>query len=569
MENRVISLLVIALIMCYGLSAAVGFYRDEDWGKQREDPDQEQEEQEQEAMMGDEDWFLLQNSKQVVKTRAGEMRVVKSVGGRIVDKPMHIGFITMEPKSLFVPQYMDSSLILFVHSGEAKVGLIYRDELGERRLRAGDVYRIPAGSPFYLVNTGEGQRLHIICSVDTSESLGMGTLQSFYIGGGYNPASVLAGFDQEILESAFNVTSSELSDFLSRQQDGPIVYVTDSPHPPSLWSRFLELKEHDRLQNMKKMVGFTKEPDHQEEDQSLAWSWRKLLNSVFGSNDKRRDDPDTYKGKGKSHDAYNLFKRSADFKNDYGWSKALDESDYSPLKDSGVGVFLVNLSAGSMMAPHVNPIATEYGIVLRGSGTIQIVFPNGTSAMNTKVQEGDVFWVPRYFPFCQIASRTGPLEFFGFTTSARKNRPQFLVGASSVLRELRGPELAAAFGVNEDRLSRIVHAQRESVILPSVQAAPPYKGEEREPTPEEETGKQTPYKEDERRQEDTRRREDKREQSAEEDERRQPPYKEDERQQSQQEKQRRQPPYGEGDVMFQRLPKVIKSFGNEMVMGFD
>lgn len=116
MGNRVISLLVLALVLCYGLSMAVGFYQDEDrGGRHREDPDQEQEEQE--AMMGDEDRFLLQNSKQVVKTRAGEMRVVKSVGGRIVDKPMHIGFITMEPKSLFVPQYMDSSLILFVHSG--------------------------------------------------------------------------------------------------------------------------------------------------------------------------------------------------------------------------------------------------------------------------------------------------------------------------------------------------------------------------------------------------------------------------------------------------------------------
>lgn len=57
------------------------------------------------------------------------------------------------------------------------MGLIYKDELGERRLKAGDVYRIPAGSPFYLVNTGEGQRLHIICSVDKSESLEFGTLQ--------------------------------------------------------------------------------------------------------------------------------------------------------------------------------------------------------------------------------------------------------------------------------------------------------------------------------------------------------------------------------------------------------
>lgn len=136
---------------------------------------------------------------------------------------------------------------------------------------------------------------------------------------------------------------------------------------------------------------------------------------------------------------------------------------------------------GSMMAPHINPRATEFGIVLRGTGNVQIVYPNGSLAMNTDVREGDVFWVPRYFPFCQIASRSGPMEFFGFTTSARKNRPQFLVGSNSVLRSMRGPELAAAFGLTEERLRNITDAQREAVILPSPMAAPPVKAEE---TPE-------------------------------------------------------------------------------------
>ena len=59
---------------------------------------------------------------------------------------------------------------------------------------------------------------------------------------------------------------------------------------------------------------------------------------------------------------------------------------------------------GSMLAPHVNPRATEYGIVLRGTDRIQIVYPNGTLAMDAKVKEGDVFWVPRYFAFYHIAS---------------------------------------------------------------------------------------------------------------------------------------------------------------------
>jgi hypothetical protein len=119
-----------------------------------------------------------------------------------------------------------------------------------------------------------------------------------------------------------------------------------------------------------------------------------------------------------------------------------------------------------MLAPHVNPRATEYGVVLRGEGVVQVVFPNGSLAMSATVRAGDVFWVPRYFPFCQAASRGAPLEFFGFTTSARRTRPQFLVGASSVLRTMLGPELAAGLGTSQEDLRELLRAQNESVILP-------------------------------------------------------------------------------------------------------
>lgn len=125
-----------------------------------------------------------------------------------------------------------------------------------------------------------------------------------------------------------------------------------------------------------------------------------------------------------------------------------------------------------MMAPHINPRATEYGIVLYGTGIIQVVLPNGTLAMNAKVKEGDVFYIPRYFPFCQIASRSGFFEFMGFTTSARKNRPLFLAGRSSVLNILMGPELAASFGVSVKKMRYVAKAQREYLMFPAEQAAP-------------------------------------------------------------------------------------------------
>ncbi|KAL9252460.1 Vicilin-like seed storage protein-like protein [Drosera capensis] len=446
----------------------------EDWKHEDEDEDEhkhEHEHEEEEGTGGEEMRFLLGEAKRVMSTDAGEMRVVKGYNGkrRFGERGIHVGFITMEPRSLFLPQYLDSDLLLFVRRGEAKIGLIYKDELVERRLRIGDIYRVPAGSSFYIVNVGEGQRLHVICSIDPSRGLGVGTFQSFFVAGGANPASVLAGFDQQTLSTAFNVTIDELREIMTGQEAGPIVYI-DS-RGPRVWSDFLELKDEKKMQQLKELMP---DEDQQLEEQD-QWSLKKMLTTLLlGIGDNRREGGDGGSRKtGGGPDAYNIFDRKPDFRNNYGWSLALDHHEYHPLKKSGLGVYYVNLSAGSMMAPHLNPTAAEYGIVLHGTGTIQIVYPNGTSALNTKVREGTVFWVPRYFPFCQIASRSGPFEFFGFTTSSHRNRPQFLVGANSILQTMRGSEFAAAFGLTTERFREIVDAQRESVIIPTPAAAPP------------------------------------------------------------------------------------------------
>ncbi|XP_062017430.1 vicilin-like seed storage protein At2g28490 [Rosa rugosa] len=454
MGKRVmVSVLVLAIVMCFGVMAmAMSFdHEDEDWRRDHR-------EEEWEGHRRHRHWFLLERSRLLLRTEAGEMRVVRSVGQRMVDRHINVGFLSMEPNSLFIPQYLDSSVVLFVHTGQANVGLVRQHELGERQLKAGDLYRIPAGSTFYLQNVGEGQRLELILSIDTSDSLRMGTLENFFIGGGTYPKSVLAGFDSQVLTSAFNVSSSELRHILTRQQEGPIVSLNNSQSSSNLWTKFLSMKEQDRLQELRKMVDFP-----QEQEQTQTWSWRKLLTSMFGTieNEKRKQNHHEH-----SQKAYNLYARRPDFKNNYGSSLSVDESDYSPLQNSGIGVYLVNLNAGSMLAPHVNPAATEYGVVLRGSGSLQIVFPNGTLAMKAKLKPGRVFWVPRYFPFVQVASNNEQLQIFGFTTSKQPNHPQFLAGSSSVLEALRGPELAAAFGVSEGRLNRFVNAQREAVILP-------------------------------------------------------------------------------------------------------
>ncbi|XP_015162336.1 vicilin-like antimicrobial peptides 2-2 [Solanum tuberosum] len=242
------------------------------------------------------------------------------------------------------------------------------------------------------------------------------------------------------------------------RSSGPIVHLSGS-HDTIIWSNFLDLEPHQRLSHLKRIVNFDEEASLKEE--KSTWSFRKFVFTLLNGEDVIE------RVNHKAPSIYNLYNKKPDFKNDYGWSKKVDSSDYSPLEQSGNDVYLVNLSPGSLMAPHINPSAIEYGIVLRGTGRIQIVYPNGTLAMNAKVREGDDFWVPRYFPFCQIASTNSPLEFFGFTTSAKRNNQQFLLGKNSLMQSLRGPEFAAAFGIDEKRLKRIANAQRQQVILPS------------------------------------------------------------------------------------------------------
>ncbi|KAM3231968.1 hypothetical protein BC332_17085 [Capsicum chinense] len=446
------TLLLLVLVLFYALVSSVGAY----------------EEEESEQRTQGEKWFLLRQLHDVVRTDAGSMRLVKGGyrRGSSLHSPMHIGFISMEPNSLFIPQYLDSDLVLFVQHGQARIGHIYRDKLAERHLKHGDVYTIPAGSAFYLENRAENERLRIICSIDiTSESMGWHAFQSFFIGGGVHPASVLAGFDHNTLSTALNVSTEELNSLLTRQTSGPIVHLSGSHHT-NMWSKFLAQEPHQKLAHLKRIVNFGGESSPKEEE--TTWSLRKFLFNLLNREDVV---------KGVNHKApstYNLYHKKHNFKNDYGWSKNVDECDYSPLKQSGNSVYLVHLSPGSMMAPHVNPTAIEYGVVLKGTGRIQIVYPNGTLAVNARVRQGDVFWVPRYFPFCQIASTNGPFEFFGITTSARKNHPQFLVGRNSLMHSLRGPELAAAYGIGERRLKRIANAQREQIILPSSSSDSPH-----------------------------------------------------------------------------------------------
>lgn len=136
---------------------------------------------------------------------------------------------------------------------------------------------------------------------------------------------------------------------LTRQGDGPIVFLSNTTETdpdrrsPSLWSKFLDMDLPQKTAQMRRIVRIGS-GDDVEEEQSTTWSFRKMVVSFFEWTDRKKDDR-RGASTGKGPDAYNLYDRKPDFKNDYGWSMALDEKDYSPLKHNDIGVYLVNLTA--------------------------------------------------------------------------------------------------------------------------------------------------------------------------------------------------------------------------------
>lgn len=100
-----VTLLILLFVLCHGVTVTMGQFWSTEGEERKEDPPTP------------DNLFLMKKSKLVIKTSAGKMRVFESYGGKASERHLHIGFITMEPKSLFIPQYIDSTLIVFVRSG--------------------------------------------------------------------------------------------------------------------------------------------------------------------------------------------------------------------------------------------------------------------------------------------------------------------------------------------------------------------------------------------------------------------------------------------------------------------
>ncbi|XP_021835406.2 vicilin-like seed storage protein At2g18540 [Spinacia oleracea] len=414
----------------------------------------------------------------------------------------HVQFITLEPNSLFLPVLLHADMVFYVQTGSGKLSWTDSDELTKVSLQRGDVYRLKSGTLFYVHSSLEPERprLRIIAIFTNPEEE---QLQGPLIGPYSSINDLVRGFDKDILQAAFQVPEEVVEELTSATDTPAIVHA--------------ETKRKNFWQQQEKL----------------------LINVYLGI---QRYGNRVDENKKKHTKTFNFFKEDPDFKNCNGWSTVVTKHDLHALHGSQIGVFMVNLTKGSMMGPHWNPTATEVSIVLEGEGMVRVVCPSALTNKECKnsrfrVEEGDVFTVPRFHPVAQTSFNNGSLVFMGFSTTTKKNHPQFLAGKASVLQTLSKPILGVSFNVSNTTIDQLLAAQEEAIILDCTSCA-----EEQEVRMEDEIEKERQEEEERRREEEEKRKreeEEERKKREEEEEQKRQEEEEEKRKKEEEEERRR------------------------------
>ncbi|XP_049357378.1 vicilin-like seed storage protein At2g18540 [Solanum verrucosum] len=425
--------------------------------------------------------------KTVISTENGEVSSVIVADG--TTGSYHLQFITLEPNSLFLPVVLHSDMVFYVHTGSGKLTWMNENEEKSVDLRIGDVFRLPFGSIFFLESNLDPirQKLRVYSIFPNSGD----DLRESLNGPYSSIRKMVLGFDKKVLQAAFHVPEDVIEEVLAGTEVPAIVHGVPKSTKKKKKNNLWEME----AQFMKTVLG-------------------RGSYSFF----------DNQRNKKKSSKLFNVFQEKPDFENCNGWSTVINRKKLPALKGSQIGIYVVNLTKGSMMGPHWNPMASEIGIAIQGEGMVRVVCSNsGTGQecknMRFKVEEGDVFVVPRFHPMAQMAFNNNSFVYVGFSTTTKKHHPQYLTGRASVLRTLDRHILEASFNVANTTMHQILEAQGDSVILECTSCAEEEKRlmeEERRREEEEEAKKKG---EEERRKEEEEARkaeEEKREKEAEE-----------------------------------------------------
>ncbi|XP_076887838.1 vicilin-like seed storage protein At4g36700 [Bidens hawaiensis] len=366
----------------------------------------------------------------LVSTEFGEVSAVNIRDGSNGSYYLH--FITLNPRALFLPVYLHSEMVFYVDSGNGTLSWMNaeKDKVQQVLLHRGDIFRLTSETIFYIENNVQSggyrfQNLQIYAIFPGSEV----DLQiEPQVAGVYTPVhDLVLGFDDQVLQSTLSVPLEVIQELRGAERQPLIVEG---------------------------------QPEANSTDVGL-WGIRGL----FGRS-KQVDIDNKMK-------AYNIFREDHDVETCFGWSATVTQD---VLKHTYFGVFMVNLTKGSLMGPHWDPNTVQIAIVLQGQGMIQVICPGiaGESECKNsrlKVEEGDVFVVPKSHPMAQMSFNNDSFVFVGFKLGTKKENAQYLTGKNSILQRLDRSVLQKSFNVKNTTLDWLLSARTDNIISECVSCA--------------------------------------------------------------------------------------------------
>ncbi|XP_062112535.1 vicilin Cor a 11.0101-like [Humulus lupulus] len=361
-----------------------------------------------------------------------------------------VGFLEANPSAFIAPVHLDADCVFFVATGKPTVTLLREDKRETFNLVQGDILTIPAGTPVYIVNRDENEKLFIVKLINPVSL--PGRFEPFYGAGGETPETFYRGFSWEVLSAAFKRERDELERLFRQQKRGSIVKAS-----------------RQQVQELSR---------HAEGGGGTVWP--------FGQ-ETRSSGP------------FNLFRKHATQSNRFGRLYEANPSDHKQLQDLDVMITFANITQGAMAAPFYNSRATKIAFVLDGEGYLEMACPHISSEQGRRgspwqgekenrpeiqrvtgrLRRGVVFVVPAGHPVTTIASGNNNLQIVCFVVNAEGNVRYPLAGKRNIVTEMENVAKELAFSVPAREVDRVFKSQNEEFFFPGPRSTQQEEGGQR------------------------------------------------------------------------------------------
>ncbi|CAN1233185.1 Vicilin Cor a 11.0101 [Linum perenne] len=345
-----------------------------------------------------------------------------------------IGVIEIDPQAFISPCHVDADDVLYVAQGRGTFTIIQEDRgritKTSRRsfhIETGDLVRLHAGTPAYVVNKDDNQKLVIIKLIRPINL--QGSFEVFFGPGGDNPESFFRAFSPELLEAAFKVDRERLQRIF-QNQEGVIMKAS-----------------REQIQAL----------SHGDEA-GRCHGW---LHS------------------GESSNPFSLLRKRPTLSNNYGQLFDVDPNEFEQLRDLNLMITFANITQGAMAGPFYNSKAMKIAYVVEGEGYLEMACPHispsssshGSGQMTygkvrSQLNKGTVFVVPTGHPVAMVASRHESLQIVCFAVNGQGNFKFSLAGKNNVMSEMEREALELGFGDPGREVEEIFGNQNEDFYFP-------------------------------------------------------------------------------------------------------